>query len=139
MSYDVYIEVPTGPTHTVEAFSRNYTSNVSWMWGECLALPEKPSLDENGEQRYGSCPTDKGTWERVPIMDWGLRLLNGAPCSEAAGVLAAAVARMKLRADEYRQKEPENGWGNYDGALEFLAEIAQAAADHPLGVIRVSS
>lgn len=139
MSYDVYVEVPTGPTHFVEAFWRNYTSNVSWMWGECLDLPEKPWLDENGNQRIGSQPDGKGGWEKVPLTNWGLRLLDGAPCSEAAGVLHAAVERMRTKADEYRQKEPENGWGNYDGALDFLESIAQAASEHPLGVIRISS
>lgn len=109
MSYDVSVDVPTGPTHSVEAFWRNYTSNVAFMWRESLDLPD------------------------------GLRSLDGAPCSEAAGVLAAAVERMTARAAEYRQKEPTNGWGNYDGALDFLAAIARAAAEHPRGVIRVSS
>lgn len=138
MSYDVYVEVPTGPTHSVEAFWRNYTSNTSWMWTECLGLPEKPWLDENGNQHIGK-RKQGDEWVDVPLTNHGLRLLDGAPCSEAAGVLHAAVERMKARADEYRQKEPENGWGNYDGALNFLAAIAQAAADHPLGIIRISS
>lgn len=32
MSYDVDLEVETGPGHWVSVFSRNYTSNVSDMW-----------------------------------------------------------------------------------------------------------
>jgi hypothetical protein len=125
---------PRGPTHEVTAFDANYTSNTSWMWTESLALPEKPWLDENGQQRMGS-----RDGVRSPLMNQGLRLLDGAPCSEAAGLLWAGVERMRAKADEYRQKEPDNGWGDYDGALAFLTAIAQAATDHPLGTIRVSS
>lgn len=129
MSYDVYIDGTD--------FWRNYTSNVSWMWRECLALPEKPWLDDAGNQRIGKRKVGD-EWVDVPLTVTGLRLLDGAPCSEAAGVLAAAVERMKLRKD-YRLREPENGWGCYDGALDFLASIAQAASDYPAGVIRISS
>lgn len=138
MSYDVYVEVPTGPTHTVEAFWRNYTSNCSWMWTESLALPEQPWLDSDGRQRIGKRLVD-GEWTEVPLTNRGLRLLHEAPCTEAAGVLWAGVERMRARADDYRKREPDNGWGDYDGALAFLTAIAQAAVDHPLGVIRVSS
>lgn len=135
MSYDVCVHVPTGSTRNAEVFWLNYTSNTSWMWGECLGLPEKPLLDDQGQQRLGYGVGGV----KVPLTTWGLGLLDGAPCSEAAGVLADAVERMTAKADDYHKREPENGWGTYEGALAFLAAVAQAAHDHPLGIIRVSS
>lgn len=138
MSYDVYITVPTGPSHEVAAFWQNHTSNTSFMWAEALQVPDTPWLDAHGNQRIGKRQNADGEWEDVPLTNWGLGALDGAPCSEAAPVLARGVERMKAMADEMRPRNPENGWGDYDSALAFLEAIAQAAADHPAGFIRVS-
>lgn len=137
MSYDVYVEVPTGPSHRIEAFWQNYTSNCSFMWAEALDIPDQPWLDEHGRQRVGKRQID-GEWVDVPLTNWGLGALDGAPCSEAAAVLWRGVERMRAMEADFRRREPENGWGNYEGALAFLTAIAQAATDHPLGFIRVS-
>lgn len=60
-----------------------------------------------------------------------LRDCKGAPCSEAAGPIADAVKRMEDDPDTYRAMNPANGWGDYEGALRFLRQIAEACAQHP--------
>lgn len=60
-----------------------------------------------------------------------LREYADAPCSEAAGPLADAVKRMEADPDKYREMNPPNGWGDYEGALGFLRRIAEACASHP--------
>jgi hypothetical protein len=60
-----------------------------------------------------------------------LREFRDAPCSEAAGPLAAAVKRMEADPDHYRAMNPPNGWGDYDGALRYLRNLAEACAEHP--------
>ena len=67
-----------------------------------------------------------------------LRTFHKAPCSEAAGPLAEAVKRMRQDPETYRAMNPPNGWGDYGGALEFLAEIAEACAKHPKATLWVS-
>lgn len=138
MSYDVHFEIDTGADEAVEIAWRNYTSNVSGMWTKALALPEKP-WTRDGEQVLGSRPDGNGGYTRTPMFHHGVRLLDGAPACEAAGVLAAAVERMTADPQPYRAMNPANGWGSYEGALDFLRWMAETAATHPKSVIRVSS
>lgn len=66
--------------------------------------------------------------------DW--HALIGAPCSEAAGPLAAVVAR--LRADRDRlvaEHTPANGWGSHEWALAFVEGLAADCAAHPKATI----
>jgi hypothetical protein len=68
-----------------------------------------------------------------------LREYHEAPCSEAAGPLAAAVERMETDPDRYQAMNPPNGWGDYDGALEFLRKLRDACVEHPAGRIWISA
>lgn len=140
MSYDVYFDVDTGAGNLVTVADRNYTSNVSGMWDKALALPEKPSFHDDGTPRMTRrLNRETGQWHDEQTTDWGVRLLDGAPASEAASVLAAAVERMAAAPAEYTLMEPGNGWGDYPGALGFLRWMAETAAAHPDTTIRVSS
>lgn len=38
----------------------------------------------------------------------------------------------------YRELNPANGWGRYEGALEYLKKLRDACAEHPKTRIRVS-
>jgi hypothetical protein len=68
-----------------------------------------------------------------------LREYHDAPCSEAAGPLAEAVQRMEVDPERYRVMNPPNGWGNYEGALAYLRELAEACARHPKCTIWISA
>lgn len=68
-----------------------------------------------------------------------LRDFSDAPCSEAAGTLADAVKRMEDNPDYYRAMNPPNGWGDYEGALGYLRDLADACAKHPRCRIRISA
>jgi len=138
VSYDVSLTVSTGAGREVEVWSDNYTSNVSGMWARALELPEQPWVHD-GQQVIGSQPRPDGGWEPVPLTNHGVRLLDGAPAVEAAGILSDAVRRMAADPEPYRAMNPASGWGDYDGALAFLRGLAAACAEHPAGTIRVSS
>ncbi len=141
MSYDVSIIVQSGPDSEVECWEGNYTSNMSFLWGAALDLPDRPRVDEKGDPVFWQRSDGQGGFVREQAVDWGLRLLDGAPCSEAAGVLAAAAER--VRTPELRalglERQPDNGWGDYESAAQFLEELARQAARHSLGTIRVWS
>lgn len=68
----------------------------------------------------------------------GLDEFHDAPCSEAAGLLAAGIQRMEADPEKYRAMNPSNGWGDYEGALTYLRGIAEACANHPKCSIWVS-
>jgi hypothetical protein len=63
---------------------------------------------------------------------------HGAPASEAAGPLDAAVRKMEASPDTYRAMNPPNGWGIYEGALGILRNLRDACRDHPKTTIRIS-
>jgi len=68
----------------------------------------------------------------------GIRRFEGAPGVEAAGPLSEGVERMRADPATYRAMNPPNGWGNYEGALEYLDRLARACALHPSHRIRIS-
>lgn len=141
MSYDVYFEIDTGSGNVAEIGCRNYTSNVSGMWAKALDLPEKPDWNDDGSPRMGrSYDHEAGKWsdDEHQVTVWGLALLHGAPASEAAGVLTEAFERMAANPDDYTPMNPDNGWGDYSGALDFLRWCAEMAQSHPAATIRIS-
>jgi hypothetical protein len=85
----------------------NMTSNVAGMW------------------RLASPDTD------------GLKGLHGKTAGEAIGPLSKAVLRMRADPDAYMPLVPANGWGSYDGAMEFMSEILKACREHPWLTISV--
>ncbi len=70
--------------------------------------------------------------------DDGLRGLNGKLGEDACPLLMAAVTKMELDEAALREMNPENGWGDYEGALVFLRKIATGCAMHPKASVRIS-
>ena len=66
---------------------------------------------------------DEGGWtmaaELIPHLDSGLAKLQANPA-------------------HYRQFNPANGWGNYEGLVEFVAEYLAACRKYPQATIEVS-
>jgi len=79
----------------------------------------------------GNYTSNVGVMWRDALGGKRLRDFDRAPCSEAAGPLAAAVERMEADPDKYREMDPPNGWGDYEGALKFLRTLSEACAEHP--------
>jgi hypothetical protein len=67
-----------------------------------------------------------------------LRDLHGVLCADAVPQLATAVEHMRTHPQEYEQFAPRNGWGNYEGALEFLTRIYEGCKRHPKCTIKIS-
>lgn len=65
----------------------------------------------------------------------GWQALIGAPASEVGGMLRSVADRLRSDPVKYREYNPSNGWGTYEGAIEFLDEFAAACAAHPRATI----
>ena len=108
MSYDIGMEVDTGARYPASVGEwHNYTYNVSQMFR--LAF-------------FG---------------DTGINQLHGMTGKVAAPLINKAMTYMREHMDEMRELNPDNGWGNADGALEFLAKIHERALEHPKAVVGV--
>lgn len=104
MSYDGWIVLPDpdGGEDVELAEFGNYTSNVSRMWGWCVSLVT--------EQPMRLSDTD------------------GWPVDRAAPVFAKAAAVMEAERPRLEEWNPGNGWGDYDGALTYLRNVAATCA-----------
>lgn len=63
--------------------------------------------------------------------------LADKPASEVRESLWQALEAMRRDPDLYRAMNPPNGWGNYEGCVQFLAELWQACEQHPNAVMKV--
>lgn len=66
-----------------------------------------------------------------------LREMKGRCAAECVPLLTAAIDKMVADPARYRAMEPSNGWGTYEGTLEFLRALRDAMQDHPATTVRV--
>lgn len=52
--------------------------------------------------------------------------------------LKAAIKSLKDEPERYKKFEPENGWGSYDGFVEWLKEYLEACEKYPEAEVEVS-
>ncbi len=63
--------------------------------------------------------------------------LDGVLAGTARGILDAAIEKMKADPNKYREMNPKNGWGHYEGALHWLEKIRGDCMRHPKATVRV--
>lgn len=105
MSYDGWLYIDTGgPEPAIVAELGNYTSNVAPMWG--LAL-----------EKAG---------ENIRLSD-----TEGRTAADVLPLLRRAVAHMEDFPEVYTPMNPSNGWGDYEGALNYLRGVVEQCVKHP--------
>lgn len=117
MSYDVYLVVDTGRTYTDHRDGTIKPNPVS-VW----------------ETNYTSNCSRMWCTAGVDLHD-----LEGMSASEAAPRLEAAIEEMRTNPGKYKAMNPENGWGDYDSALQFLNDIRNACRLHPKTTVHIDS
>jgi hypothetical protein len=63
------------------------------------------------------------------------RDLIGAPAAEVAETLAKVAETLREDPDGFKQYNPDNGWGTYEGAVEFVESFRDGCANHPRATI----
>lgn len=69
----------------------------------------------------------------IPFRD-----LNGKLAVDAALILTNGIIEMTSNPKIYREMNPSNGWGNYEGAIRFLAEIIRQCIIYPEFTLEVN-
>jgi hypothetical protein len=85
----------------------------------------------------GNYTYNVGTMFRKALGGKGLYDLNGVEAWKVIAKLRLAVDTMRRNRDEYEALNPENGWGNYEGALEYLVGILKECEQHSKCVILI--
>jgi len=68
----------------------------------------------------------------------GFKKLDGMNCKEALSIINNAIQDMLNNADDYRELNPKNGWGSYEGLLKALQEMRNCCENNPDGIIDIS-
>jgi hypothetical protein len=64
-------------------------------------------------------------------MGYRLSQLNGKSVKDIIPILREGIKQMQDNPEVYKAMNPENGWGNYEGALAYLQTILDNAVKHP--------
>lgn len=115
MSWNFNMVVDIGNGRTAEIFdSISYTYNVSAMYYRAF---------DNGNTLTSSA---------------GIRKLMNLSGREAKPLLEQAVKNMKDSPEIYKILNPENGWGDYEGALSILKKLLEWAEYAPAAIFHIS-
>lgn len=77
-----------------------------------------------------------GMWREA--LGYSLADLHGRNAADATPDLRQACQRMASDPEKYRAMNPPNGWGDYEGARDYLVEILDGCLAHPKTTIEVS-
>lgn len=62
---------------------------------------------------------------------------HGMVAGDIISEILKGFDRMTTSSIEYVLLEPENGWGNYYGAVEYLHKLVRACKENPAAVVNV--
>lgn len=115
MSWDAWVEMPTGTGNHLSGESRNYTHNCNKMMYRALgAVWHEGLLDR-------------------------LHDLDGKPCLEAASILAPALKWWREQPPGAMDDiAPANGWGDSESALEFWTWVCAECNENPAAILRLN-
>lgn len=98
-------------------------------------------IDTGGKEPvtvFGSDCTSNVSGMWADALGYPLAELDGRTAVDAIDDLRRAAWRMANNPDKYRAMNPPNGWGNYEGARDYITEILEACLAHPKTTIAVS-
>lgn len=98
-------------------------------------LEERISLfDRNITHNLGNMAEKVGVYEALWRPDeYGFKY-----ASDIVPILKHGINKMKKEPDKYKQLNPENGWGDYEGLLSFCEEVLANCEKFPRAEIRIS-
>lgn len=59
----------------------------------------------------------------------------GMKAADAGPIWRAVADELRRDPDKYRQFNPPNGWGTYEGAVEVISALAAACERHPTATV----
>lgn len=99
-------------------------------------------IDTGGEELAEVADLGNYTYNVAPMYydvfgNLGLRLLDGLLAKNAIPILKIAINELESNPSKYRAMEPENEWGNYEGAVRYLKVILRGCMKHPKATIHI--
>lgn len=102
------------------------------------------NIDTGAPEPHWFTVADIGNYTSNVAPMWGDALghrladLKEKTASDALPALQRAVAALEADPAKYEAMNPPNGWGDYQGALDYLRRLRDACAEHPKATIHMS-
>lgn len=122
-----------------EVYSRNITHNLGKMAAEAGvydALWHPAELDPAIKARIEE--REAANDYHGPEGSYALESSFTVYARELIEPLETGLALLKSEPERFRAMNPNNGWGNYEGLVEFVEEYLNACKEHPTAEVRVS-
>ncbi|MFJ5625436.1 hypothetical protein ACIQD3_22665 [Peribacillus loiseleuriae] len=71
-------------------------------------------------------------------MGISLSELDGQKATDVIPMIRKGVDEMLANPEKYRAMNPPNGWGSYEGALDYIQKLLHECEKNPDSIIRVS-
>jgi len=69
---------------------------------------------------------------------WRPEEIGVSKAKQAIVLLEEGLGKLEERPDYYKRFNPDNGWGDYEGLVDFVEDYLMACRNHPEATIRVS-
>ena len=145
MSLDVYLEFAPANNSGSDIFIREngQTREISQAeWSErfpdsepvVFKLEPNEGYWSNITHNLGKMAKAAGIYEHL----WRPEEIDITTAGQLVEPLTAGLATLRAEPDRFRVLNPSNGWGNYEGLVQFVADYLAACQDNPTATIRVS-
>lgn len=74
-------------------------------------------------------------WCKTGLIESTTRELHDMTCAALLPALKDALWDVVSKADEYRELDPPNGWGDYDGFFRIFVRFCETVSKHPTGTL----
>lgn len=151
MSLDVYLTAaspPTAPRSGSGIFLRRNGETVEISreeWDrhfpgqEPVVLTAEYGVDctvyeQNITHNLGKMASEAGIYTYL----WRPDEIGVKQAKELIGPLKHGLALLRAEPDRFKEHNPSNGWGDYDGLVRFVAEYLSACESYPEATVSVS-
>lgn len=70
-------------------------------------------------------------WYEVRPQDEKMVMIDGLTGKQSIPILEQVISALEKSPEKFKAMNPENGWGSYDGFLQFLKELLAGAIKSP--------
>jgi len=148
MSLDVYLEMESA--HRVEASNRIFiregggTVEITRAeWDARFPGREPVSVQEDAHESHqvysanithnlGQMAQEAGVYKAL----WRPEEIEVSQAKQLVPILEEGLHLLRAEPARFKQLNPENGWGTYDGLVEFVDGYLSACREHPEATIR---
>lgn len=95
--------------------------------------PDDKVFGANITHNLASMAREAGIYE----MCWKPEELNITHAHQLIPLLRGGLINLKLYPERFKAFNPENGWGNYEGLVEFMTNYLNACEAHPQARVSV--